>query len=220
MPVDICRHSRSYGARIGLDVGDPYRLAVAGQPIGHISQRTDDRLPTAADTRRDRPRGRRAPAAAPTQVTLLHVQAPEGARRPILELTDGVHDDLQSLRHAVGLREDARDRVLEVLQLLRAHRGTDVVRNAAVAAESELVVEDRLTAEANEAHHPTRIAQRQNQIAERLAFRKHRGLRTPIGIADGPGAELEHGLADELGETTGGVRLPAGLAHGETQVFV
>ena len=117
-----------------------------------------------------------------------------------------MHDDLQRLGHAVRLGQDPRNRVLELLEVLGPHRDTDIVRDAAVAAEPEPIVEDGLASEAHEAGCTVTIGQRQDQIAKRLALGEQLALCAPIVGPDGRSAHLSHGLASELLEATRNVR--------------
>ncbi len=124
----------------------------------------------------------REPAVDVAHIAARLVDAEAAARVPALALADDAQRGAHAFRGARRLGERARERVLELMDLLGALLRADVAADAAVALEDGDFVEHRLAAHRHP--HDAAVFGRvlHLEVAERLVPGEQRAVALPIGV--------------------------------------
>src|SRR6185503_15458749 len=181
-------------ARIADHVGRPDGPAGLPGETGQADPGAIDDIAGKDEKSLDRRLGH-APALGEPQHVRLLVDAEVPAAIPVFGLAHGAEHRLQARGDAVGVRQDAGHRMLELAQLLGTPALGDVGRDAVVAPEGARRVEDGLAAHPDPHLAPGGVIAAQLEVAERLARLEQRAVRRPVRFAHVDVTELPALLA-------------------------
>src|SRR5207249_11408693 len=143
-------------ARVSGEVGDPQRLARLPHSAHQADTRPVDDFARTLEELLDR-RILAPPGLVYAQYAGFAVRAEVSAALPALRFAYGADRRRRCSRDTHGLGNRVRNRVLQVLQLLRALGVSDVLGGATIAPETAFVVDNRLPAGADVPHTALRI---------------------------------------------------------------
>src|SRR5207244_4339193 len=159
------------GARGARQIGRPHRPARLPQHARTAQQLFDLRFAP-------------EPALRVAHVPIGLIDAVAAPAVPAFDVADEAQRRAQALRGGLRMSQRARDRMLELAQLVRALLLADVAADAAIALEDAFLVEQRLAAQRYPDDAPILGGVLHLEIAERLVPFELRAVALPVGIAE------------------------------------